>query len=217
MIQAMLFDLDGTLVNSDPLHYQAWRGTLAHYGLEIDEAFYAARISGRVNMEIVPDLLPELSTAGIERFIEQKESLYRTLATQLIALPGLSNLLAWAGQRQLKLALVTNAPRQNARFMLEALKLEKAFAKVVLAEDVAAGKPDPAPYRAALKVLGITAKDALAFEDSPSGIQSAVGAGLPTVGIASTHDPGPLYQAGASLVIPDFTDPKLWITLQSIR
>lgn len=217
MIQAMLFDLDGTLVNSDPLHYQAWRGTLAHYGLEIDEAFYATRISGRLNAQIVPDLLPDLSTEGIERFIEQKESLYRGLATRLIALPGLSHLLAWADQRQLKLGLVTNAPRQNARFMLEALKLEEAFAEIVLAEDVTAGKPDPAPYRAALKALGITAKHALAFEDSPSGIRSAVGAGLSTVGIASTHDPDPLYRAGASLVIADFTDPRLWTTLESIR
>lgn len=217
MIQAMLFDLDGTLVNSDPLHYQAWRDTLAHYGLEIDKAFYAARISGRLNTDIVPDLLPELSTEGIERFIEQKELLYRRLATQLIALPGLSHLLAWAGQQHLKLGLVTNAPRRNAWFMLEALRLEETFAEVVVAEDVTAGKPDPAPYRAALKALGIPSQDALAFEDSPSGIRSAVGAGLSTVGIASTHDPDPLYGAGATLVIADFTDPRLWTTLESIR
>lgn len=100
---------------------------------------------------------------------------------------------------------------------LEALKLEEAFAEIVLAEDVTAGKPDPAPYRAALKALGITAKHALAFEDSPSGIRSAVGTGLSTIGIASTHDPDPLYRAGASLVIADFTDPRLWTTLESIR
>jgi beta-phosphoglucomutase-like phosphatase (HAD superfamily) len=80
---------------------------------------------------------------------------------------------------------------------------------VILADDVDAGKPDPAPYEAALEALGISNDEALAFEDSPSGIASSVAAGVPTVGIASTQEPEDLEEHGVELVVRDFSDPKL--------
>lgn len=214
MIQALLFDLDGTLVNSDPLHYQTWQESLLDYGIEINEAFYKQRFSRRLNLEIVSELLPKLSSETAQLFIEQRESLYRSRATQLQLLPGLSNLLTWASDRKLKLALVTNAPRKSAEFLLELLSLVDTFAQVVLAEDVTLGKPDPTPYQIALKNLRIPPAAAIAFEDSPSGIRSAVGAGILTVGIASTHEPNELYQNGAALVVPDFNNPQLWAVFQ---
>jgi beta-phosphoglucomutase-like phosphatase (HAD superfamily) len=79
----------------------------------------------------------------------------------------------------------------------------------VLADDLEAVKPDPAPYRAALKKTGVPAEEALAFEDSVSGISSSVAAGIPTVGIASTQDPEKLLNAGAFMTAKDFTDPQL--------
>ena len=215
MLRALLFDLDGTLVNNDPLHFQAWQNLLARHGLTIDEDFYNARISGRPNAEIVTDLLPGLAPDAVSEFIEQKESYYRSIATRLAPLPGLVDILNWAAGRELGLALVTNAPQHNVRFVIEALDLQGVFHRTVLADDLPAGKPDPAPYRAALQNLGVTAAQALAFEDSPSGIRSAVGAGIPTVGIASTHDPDALRRLGASLVARDFADPVLWKLLRS--
>ena len=80
---------------------------------------------------------------------------------------------------------------------------------VVLAEEVEAVKPDPAPYRAALEKTGVPAERALAFEDSVSGISSSVAAGIPTVGIASSQDPERLLRAGAFTTAEDFTDPQL--------
>ena len=79
----------------------------------------------------------------------------------------------------------------------------------MLADEVEAVKPDPAPYRAALEKTGVGAEEALAFEDSVSGIASSVAAGIPTVGIASTQDPERLLEAGAFMVAKDFTDPEL--------
>jgi beta-phosphoglucomutase len=210
MLVAILFDLDGTLVNTDPLHYKAWQEILREYDLKIDEAFYQSRISGRTNSVIIQDILPHLSLKEGQQLAEDKEARFRQLAPQLKALAGLSDVLAWTDECGLKRAVVTNAPRQNAHFMLSVLGLTEVFPTVVLAEEAAAGKPDPAPYRLALSLLSVTPESALAFEDSPSGIRSSVGAGIRTIGIASTHAAKTLRAAGAEEAVADFTDPVLW-------
>ncbi|MBD2387207.1 HAD family hydrolase [Cylindrospermum sp. FACHB-282] len=217
MLAAILFDLDGTIVNTDPIHYQAWRQMLLNSGMEIDETFYKSRISGRLNPEIIKDILPQLSPAAGQKFADEKEALFRQLAPHLQSLSGFAELLAWTETHQLKRALVTNAPRLNAEFMLEVLGIKAAFHAVVLAEDCIAGKPDPAPYQVALSQLGITAENAIALEDSPSGILSAVSAGIRTIGIASTHNPQFLQEIGAFMAIPDFTDLQMWTLLNSLR
>lgn len=215
MLSAILFDLDGTIVNTDPIHYQAWQQMLANYDVEIDETFYKSHISGRRNPEIVKEILPQLSPADNQKFADDKEALFRELAPHLKPLSGFSELVAWTDTHKLKRALVTNAPRLNAEFMLGVLQIQEAFDTVILAEDCVAGKPDPAPYQAALDKLGITAEVAIALEDSPSGIRSAISAGIRTIGVASTQDPEVLLKVGAFIAIADFTDLQLWKTLNT--
>lgn len=214
MLKALLFDLDGTLTNTDRLHYRTWRDVLRDYDLHIDETFYQANFSGRLNQQIVADLLPHLSVAAGKALSDRKEAEFRARANLLEPLPGLMDLLAWLGQQGLPQGIVTNAPRANAEFMLQALDLQHQFAPVVLAEELPRGKPDPLPYQTGLHLLGVEADQALVFEDSPSGIRSAVAAGITTVGIASTHPPQSLYELGSTLVIADFTDPRLHNLLQ---
>ncbi|WP_341525317.1 HAD-IA family hydrolase [Nostoc sp. UHCC 0302] len=216
MLVAILFDLDGTIVNTDPIHYRAWQEMLLNYSIEIDETFYKSRISGRLNPEIVKDILPQLSSAEGEIFADEKEALFRKLAPHLKPLNGFLELLAWTDAHHLNRALVTNAPRLNAEFMLKVLGIKEAFSTIVLADDCIAGKPDPAPYQVALNKLGISADQAIALEDSPSGIRAAVGAGIRTIGIASTHNPQVLLEVGAFMAIPDFTDLQLWTLLNSL-
>ncbi|MFN6536342.1 MAG: HAD family hydrolase [Nostoc sp. EkiNYC01] len=216
MLAAILFDLDGTIVNSDPIHYRAWKEMLLDFSIEIDETFYKSRISGRLNPEIVQDILPQLSLAERENFADEKEALFRKVASDLQPLSGFFELLAWTDTHQLKRALVTNAPRLNAEYMLEVLGIKEAFHTIVLADDCIAGKPDPAPYQVALNNLGIQAEEAIALEDSPSGIRAAVGADIRTIGIASTHNPQLLQEVGAFMAIPDFTDLQLWTLLNSL-
>lgn len=210
MLKAILFDLDGTLANTDPLHYQTWQEILRDYGLDIDQAFYKARISGRLNPLIIQDLLPQLSFEAGRQLADFKEARFREIALSLTPLAGLPDLLTWIDTQQLKKAVVTNAPRENVNFMLKVLKLADTFDAVVLAEEGIAGKPDPACYKLAISQFGIAPQAAIAFEDSPSGIQAAVGAGIYTIGVASTQDPNVLSRAGAAMVIPDFQQQKLW-------
>lgn len=212
-VAALFYDLDGTLANTDPMHYRAWWEMLQDFDIEVDEAFYKTRISGRLNPAIVADLLPQLSPSDAVQFIEQKEARFRELAPQLSRMAGLSEVLDWASNQRLKQAVVTNAPPENTHHMLKALNLDTTFDHVVLAEVLGIGKPDPAPYQHALQQFGLTPDRVIAFEDSPSGIRAAGGAGIPTIGIASTQDPAVLYAVGASLVVPDFTAAELWAVL----
>jgi HAD superfamily hydrolase (TIGR01509 family) len=214
MLKAILYDLDGTLANTDPLHYQIWYDLLKEFGLEIDETFYKHRLSGRLNPAIIEDLLPQLSPLEAEAFAEHKEALFRERVTTLPATPGLQVLMDWATAHNLKQAVVTNAPSQNAWFMLDALHLREALDCVVIAQEIGIGKPDPAPYQWALKDFDIDASEAIAFEDSPSGMRSAVAAGIATVGITTTQEPEALRELGAVLTIADFTPPELWVWLE---
>lgn len=214
MLSALLFDLDGTLANTDPIHFQTWQELLRDYGLDIDRPFYQQHFSGRRNLEIAQDLLPQLSPDAAEALSQLKEATFRQRSQDLPPLPGLLELLTWVEQQALKKAIVTNAPRANAEFMLRSLGLDATFPIVILGDELAMGKPDPLPYQLGLSRLGVLPEHAIAFEDSPSGLQSAVNAGILTVGIASTHDPEDLYAIGATLVVNDFSDTQLMELLQ---
>ena len=207
--KTLLFDLDGTLAETDSLHLPTWVEVLLPRGIEVDQAFYRENISGRSNVEIVRDLLPDLSDEERRSVFEAKEASFRKRAVDLEPLPGLLDFLDQVKNRGITTGLVTNAPGGNVGAVLPVLKLQDFFDITVLSEEVEAVKPDPAPYNEALKRLDLAPEEALAFEDSVSGIASAVGAGIPTVGIASTQEPDTLRKAGVFMVARDFTDPKL--------
>jgi HAD superfamily hydrolase (TIGR01509 family) len=209
LYRALLFDLDGTLAETDSLHLPTWVDAIEPYGVEVDEEFYRDRISGRNTAEIVRELLPNLTDEQGRSIGDAKEASFRERVSELEPLPGLIDLVERARKRGLRIALVTNAPEENVKSILLALKLRDFFDVVVLADEVEAVKPDPAPYVAALKKTGVPAERALAFEDSVSGISSSVVAGIPTVGIASSQDPKRLLGAGAFVTAQDFTDPQL--------
>jgi beta-phosphoglucomutase len=215
MLSAILFDLDGTLVNTEPLHYKAWYETFLTYGLEIDEEFYTKYVTGGFNSQVIENIFPYMPHEERENFAEKKENCFRQLAVEIKPIDGLCELLTWVEKFELKRAVVTNAPRKNALLMLEILGLEKFFDVVVLGEEALAAKPDPAPYRLALDCLGMIPESTIAFEDSFTGISSSVGAGIYTIGVASTQSPDYLCKAGAKISISDFNSKLLWDLLDS--
>ncbi|MGB5634972.1 MAG: HAD family phosphatase [Waterburya sp.] len=222
MLEAILFDLDGTLADTDSIHFAVWQDILVRYDLDIDRAFYRQRISGRTNSKIIKDIIPQLTLEDAWQLSTEKEETYRRLANSLLPTPGLNKLIDLTDQASIKRAVVTNAPEDNAIYMLKVLRLTDTFPIMIMAKDAPPGKPDPAPYKLALSRLGVRSKNGLgrlnnviAFEDSAAGIRSAVGAGIYTIGITSSHPAKDLLDAGASMTINDFTDKQLWELLDS--
>jgi beta-phosphoglucomutase-like phosphatase (HAD superfamily) len=113
LYRALLFDLDGTLAETDSLHLPTWVDTLEPYGVEVDEEFYRDRISGRNTNEIVRELLPDLPDARGRSIGEAKEASFRERASDLEPLPGLIHFVERGRELGMHIALVTNAPEAN--------------------------------------------------------------------------------------------------------
>ncbi|KAG2494256.1 hypothetical protein HYH03_007611 [Edaphochlamys debaryana] len=208
-IRGVLFDVDGTLVESDPLHFKAFQEILQEVGYNggqpIDEAFFRKHISGRHNPEIAADLFPEWPEERRTAFYMDKEERYRRLARAgLEPLEGLREFVAWVERKGLRRAAVTNAPRANAEMMLAALGLETFFEHLVLGEECTRAKPHPDPYTTAMDLLGLQPGETIVFEDSPSGIAAGVAAGAPVVALTTGQDPACLRKAGAVWIVKDF-------------
>lgn len=217
MLKALLFDLDGTLCNTDAVHFPAWMEVLRPHGIEVTREFYDERLAGRINSDVVDDLLPELSEEERRRLIEDEEKSSRERTAQIGPLPGLLALLEEGEKRGLALALVTNSVEADAGQILEPLELDGTFDPMVYPSEVGASKPEPAPYLEVLDRLEIKAEEALAFEDSVTGAEASRAAGIPTVGVSSVHTPEELKESGVRLVIGDFADRALYDLLNELQ
>jgi len=214
MLKALIFDMDGTLVHSDPVHLEAFAETLKPEGVAIDEEIYRSTIIGRTNEAIFASLLPHLPVERHEIYADEKEAAFRRMAQNLEPLEGLLDLLDWAEAKGIRIALVTNAPRLNADHMLEALGLAERFPIQVTIDQVERGKPDPLPYLTAVERLGIRPEEAIAFEDSPSGMRAAKAAGLFSFGVLTGLSAAELTKVGADRTIETFRDHALWEVLE---
>ena len=197
-----------------------FRDVLAEEGFDggrpISEAFFREKISGRSNAAICADLFPQKSVAEAEAFSAHKEQCFRDLAaSQLSKLttPGLEQLIDWIERTGVRTAAVTNAPRPNAELMLRSIGRLEWFETLVIGDECTAAKPDPEPYLAAMRRLGLEPAQCVALEDSPSGAAAAVAAGVRTIGILSTQPAEALTRAGCITLVDDFNDERLWSAL----
>ncbi|CAM3878556.1 MULTISPECIES: HAD-IA family hydrolase [Pseudomonas] len=210
MLDALLFDLDGTLTDTDKLHLLAMQQLLLEEGRVFTEAEFDAHVSGRANADLCRYLFPDRPVSEHQQFADRKEARFRALSPTLQPTAGLLRLLEHAERQRIGVAVVTNAPRANAVHMLGAMGLNERFEHVLVAEELARAKPDPLPYLTGLERLQARAAQSLAFEDSVPGVKAASGAGIFTVGLSTSQRPEALLEAGAQLVVKDFEDERLW-------
>jgi len=184
--KAVLWDMDGTLINSEELHWIAWRETMAKEGLVITRDQFLSTF-GQRNDSIIPAWLGSAATAErIERIGETKEKLYRDLVRQVgIAFePGVASWLPRLQQHGWQQAIASAAPRANIDAILEALSARHIFQAIVSAEDVHRGKPDPEVYLLAATRVGVPADRCIVVEDAVAGIEGARRAGMRSVGVS---------------------------------
>jgi beta-phosphoglucomutase len=200
---AVLWDLDGTLVDSAEYHWQAWCEALIAAGHAFDKDYLVATF-GQRNDRILRHLLgPDATDAEIQRIGADKEARFRVLVRKrgLELLPGaelwLKRLRA-SGWRQ---ALATSAPRANVTTMVAVLGLAEYFGTVVAAEDVPRGKPDPQVFLLAADRLGVATYRCIVVEDAAAGVEGARNAGMRSIGVGAKH-----AELGASLTVPSLAD-----------
>ncbi len=201
--QAAVFDLDGTLVDSETRSHESWRHVFRSRGIVPDDSLIRAFV-GRRGVD-VHDLLAERVPGHDPAELMAASSAHFHAPGQppLAPLGGAVELVRQIAAAGVPLALVTSAGRRYAEEMLAELEVRPLFAVVVTAGDVTVGKPDPEGYRAAARALGVPPEACVVFEDAPAGVAAAKAAGMYCVAVATTHPPAEL--AAADQVIPALT------------
>ena len=185
MTGAVLWDLDGTLLDSEEYHWGAWCDTMAAIGHPITREQFLATFGLR-NDEILPGWLGASATPeNIDQISRDKEVLYRKLLRERGAAP-LAGAAEWVRRLNSEgwlQAIASSAPRANVDVVLQVLGMGSFFQAVVSAEDVTAGKPDPQVFLTAAARLGMPSKACIVVEDSPAGIEAARRAGMHSIGV----------------------------------
>ena len=185
---AVIFDMDGVLVDTYRAHFQSWNVVAGEEGTEMSEEQFAATF-GRTSREIIALLWPELSddAAAIQRFDDRKEEAFRRIiAKDFPAMPGVERLLAGLASAGIPTAIGSSGPPANVALVVERLGAKHSFGAVVTADDVTRGKPDPEVFLLAAERLGVPPERCVVVEDAPPGLKAAKAAGMYCVGMAST-------------------------------
>src|SRR5882757_624155 len=208
--KALLFDIDGTLTDTDALHLEAFNQVLGPHGHVFDHARFTKELQGFANASISERFLAGQPPERQSIIMGEKEQAFRKLvAGRIQPLPGLMALLALADRADIPMVAVTNAPRLNAEMLLSGLSIADRFKVLVIGDELPHGKPHPMPYLEGLRAVGAAPEASIAFEDSRSGVQSASSAGIPTIGIRTSLSHDDVIAAGAVMSAKDFDDPQL--------
>lgn len=204
MLKAVIFDMDGVLIDSHQAHRIAWRNFNAAISNPVTEGELDFVLDGRKREEILAYFLGKLSEDKMAEYGRLKDSFFQQEIEGIQPLPGLPGFLDDLRRHEVKMAVGTSASQQRTHLMLEKLGLTEYFDAIVTGTEVATGKPDPAVFRLAAGKMGVPAGHALVVEDAVAGVRAAHAAGMRCIAVASNGRSGLLREAGADRVIPDF-------------
>jgi HAD superfamily hydrolase (TIGR01509 family) len=203
---AVLWDLDGVLVDSTRYHYEAFRELLSESGRDLGFDEFRTLIGLR-NETILGRLFGELPADEVERLARRKEVLFRErIAGNVEALPGAAELARRLRREGVRMAIVSSTPRENIDLILGSLGLTYAFDAIVGAEDAERGKPDPEGFETAARRLGVAPAQCVVLEDAPEGLEGAKAAGMRCIGVGTTRPLEKLTRA--DLVVEGLDDPR---------
>jgi HAD superfamily hydrolase (TIGR01509 family) len=204
--RAVLWDLDGVLVDSRRYHFEAFQRLLAEHARELSEKEFAP-LFGLRNDAILARLFGELTPERRDALAQRKETLFRAMiAGRVEALPGAVDLVSRVAGAGIAQAIVSSTPRANINLILRSLGVAHHFDAIVADEDVTRGKPHPEGFTLAAQRLGVTPDACVVLEDAPEGVEAGNAAGARTIGVATTRRPEQL--AHAALVVPDVIDAR---------
>ena len=210
--QALLFDLDGTLVNNMMVHHRAWQRKLKELGLDYSLERVKEEIHG-VNLEILERLFGGKYTEAQRKQIAwDKEAAYREIfADEMMGnvVPGALEFIEEAARLGIPMAIGTAGPEENAFFVINGLGIKDHMGHIVHSGMVSKGKPNPEVFQQAADGLGVKLTDCIIFEDSVTGAKAANNAECPVVVLTTTHSDGEFAEVEVANFRPDFTGLKL--------
>ena len=209
--RAVLWDMDGTLIDSMPYHWQAWQDVLRQIDRTVGHSVWNQTVGMR-NSEIIPLLFPQMSPAEAAYVDRTKEARYRELieAQGIELLPGVATWIQRFQAAGWKQAVASSAPPENVAAIAHVLHLNGTFEAMISGADVQRGKPEPDIFLAAAQHLNVKPQQCLVIEDATTGIEAAHRAGMKAIGVLSTH---PHLQA--DLVVKSMQD-LTWEMIESV-
>ena len=205
-IKAVIFDLDGTLLDNNEVHFKAWKKYLKDSGLEMSDDDFKKNISGRTNKDAVAHIYKkELTEEEASVYYLKKEEIYRKMyEADIEPITGLHDFLKDLDNHGIIMAIATSGIQVNIDFMFDYVPIKKYFKKIISSADISKGKPDPEIFLKAAEALNIPPENCIVFEDSIAGVWSGKSAGMKVVALTTTHAPEELKEA--DLVIKDYTE-----------
>jgi HAD superfamily hydrolase (TIGR01509 family) len=206
LCKGVIFDMDGVLIDSHPIHKKVWTKFLASLNRPVTEEELDFVLDGRKREEILRHFLGDLSAERIRAYGQQKDRIYEETSRDLKTISGTEEFLGALESADIPMAVATSASFLRARDTLAALGILPRFTALVTGSDVVNGKPDPEIFVRAAERLDQDPHELLVVEDAASGVKAAKSAGMKCLGIATGGRRELLRAAGADCVIPDYRE-----------
>lgn len=204
-LHAVIFDMDGVLVDSEPLHERAQKAVFADNALDVPEGVLGT-FKGKTEEDVFEFIVREYGHDGMDPadLVRQKHEAYRGLMPELRPVEGSVDFVRFLQASGLRLALTTSATRRDQEYALDLLALGEPFEVIITAEDVARPKPNPEPYLVTVQRMSLKPDTCLVIEDSLNGVRSALDAGCRVAGLSTSFDKADLSAEGAHYVADTF-------------
>jgi beta-phosphoglucomutase len=213
MLRGAIFDVDGVLVDSHPLHMRTWKRFLLSVGQSVKDQDMEFILEGRKRGEILRHFLGDLTEEQVRVYGRQKDRFYQEESRTIEAMPAVREFIEQLDSQSIPMAVASCGEATRVNHIVGALALGKYFQVVVTGDDVSEGKPDPAIFKLAARRLNLDADSVLVVEDSVSGVRAAKAAGMKCLGITVPFRAQELIEAGVDRVVSSFCD----VSLDSVR
>jgi len=207
-IKAIIFDMDGVLVDSEPVHIETEKMTLREYGINVPESEWKG-FTGTTDHDMFAYIVKNFTKGniGVDELVTHRAKTYLKMApTKIQMIPGALEFLKQVKKSGFKIALTTSSTKEIQRPIFAKFNLHPYFDVIVTGDEITNGKPDPEAYLKTVEKLGIPATNCLVIEDSTNGIRSAKAAGCIAVGITTSFPKEKLQDAGADFVVDSFSE-----------